>query len=212
MRKYFRKIFYNSFRLSFIRTFLCHIFYIQINNKGFSSHLDLTNESPYPAPMHFMKLVCDEGGLFWSVINIIGVLKLYEEGYYVGAKVDFGSDHRYGIYHEPLRGSNWWNYYFEPIHVGDESLDLMFSTIHGNSKTSFGNLTEFHTCRKQCHELIKKYIHVRPHIQKKIDIFAAHNFKKHFIIGLHYRGTDKFNEAPQGCLRYGFGQVIKTDQ
>lgn len=198
MRTYYINKFCSSFKKWLLVIFLS-IFLIQINNKSFSSHLDLANERPYPAPKHFIKLVCDEGGLFWSMINVIGVLKLYEEGYYVGVKVDFGSDQRYGIYHDPLRGSNWWNYYFEPIHVGDESLGPLFCTIHGNSKTSFGNLTEFHTCRQQCHELIKKYIHIRPHIQKKIDDFTAHNFKEHFIIGVHYRGTDKSNEAPRAA-------------
>ena len=174
----------------------CVLLFMQIGSGACSNQFDLANEKPYPSPQHFVKLVCDEAGLFWSMLNIIGALRLYEEGYYAGVKVDFGSDHRYGLYYDPARGSNWWNYYFEPIHVGNPADGPLFCTIHGDSERSYGNLTEFHTYRDQCHQIIKKYIHVKPHIKKKIKAFAARNFKVRVVVGVHYRGTDKYTEVP----------------
>ena len=45
--------------------------------------------------------------------------------------------------------------------------------------------------------IIDKYIHPKQHIINKIDHFVENNFKSLFIIGVHYRGTDKQHEAPR---------------
>ena len=37
---------------------------------------------------------------------------------------------------------------------------------------------------------MKKYVHVKPHIQKVVDNFVNENFNNKNIIGCHVRGTD----------------------
>ncbi len=49
--------------------------------------------------------------------------------------------------------------------------------------------------------LLKKHIKVKEHILEEVENFAAENFQDHFIIGVHYRGTDKSTEAPRVTYR-----------
>ena len=49
--------------------------------------------------------------------------------------------------------------------------------------------------RERGNELIQKYIVLKPHIKKKIDDFYEAYFRDTYIIGIHYRGTDKCLEA-----------------
>lgn len=44
--------------------------------------------------------------------------------------------------------------------------------------------------------LVKKYISIKPEILKEIDEFCSKNFNSKKVAGLHYRGTDKHEEAP----------------
>ena len=50
--------------------------------------------------------------------------------------------------------------------------------------------------REREYELIQKYIHIRSHIAQQIDDFCKEYFGGNFVVGVHYRGTDKLEADP----------------
>lgn len=126
------------------------------------------------------------GALFHAVL---GALDGFEEGKYAGLKVEFKS----GVYFDPAVGSNWWEYFFEPINLGNEQAPLYYSTCEDVCNLVPKGLE---ICRNRAYELIKKYIHLKPKLQRKVDAFASKRFKNNLIIAVHHRGTDKKLEAP----------------
>ncbi len=63
-------------------------------------------------------------------------------------------------------------------------------------KIVFAYESQFEMPPKRAHELIQKYIHVRPHIMQQIDAFWRQHCAGYFVIGVHYRGTDKLEADP----------------
>lgn len=133
-------------------------------------------------------------GMFGVFCTVIGLLDHFETTSCAGIKVDFGSR---GCYYEAEKGLNWWNYYFDPIYLGSKEgakkiiLQDIFSISLG-----FKPIYELTVVRS--HELIRKYIHVKKPIKKKVSAFIKRYFKDNFVIGIHYRGTDKMiQEAPR---------------
>lgn len=137
-------------------------------------------------------------GMFAASNLVLGNLYLYESGYYAGKisgfKADFGE---HGNYYDPERGPNWWEYYYEPVVIGSPE----------NAKVRFSNAGENHPAwdarhtltRAQAHALISKYIKVKSHILEKVHQFVQEQFKDYFVVGIHYRGTDKVrhDKAPR---------------
>jgi hypothetical protein len=129
-------------------------------------------------------------GLGAEFSAVLGSLNLYETGNYAGLKIDFNS----GLYLDPnLSGSNWWEYFFEPIVLGDENhlnkhqFDL--------SETCVLSGVGYTMSRARNFELIQKYIHVKPEIQQQVDNYYQDNFDGCYMIGVHHRGTDKAMEV-----------------
>ncbi len=132
-------------------------------------------------------------GFFSAFHSVLGALDFYDtlqndDGFIV----DFEDQ---GLYYDPSRGPNWWNYYFEPIEIKANHNEV--KKFPNYKKINFSFFGQFGLSRTRSHELIKKYIHLKPHIQKKLDTFLLENFFNNQIIGIHYRGTDKQEEAPQ---------------
>lgn len=128
-------------------------------------------------------------GMFAVFASVLGSLHLYETGHYAGLKIYFDN----GVYLDPKRGPNWWEYYFEPINLGDTTaMPYAFSWQEVVTLTGAG----FKLPRRSASLLIQKYIHVKPHIQREVNTFVNKYFKNHFVIGVHHRGTDKAVEAP----------------
>lgn len=142
----------------------------------------------------FVVLTTHPVGMFSSFLSVLGALALYDDGYYAGIHVAFGKQ---GFYYEPEIGQNWWRYYFEPIYLGDDQTSVPFTTINGAPDHNFADTVEFTLKRKYVHELITRYIRIKPHIQQRVDEFVASRFGNSFVIGVHYRGTDKKCEAPR---------------
>lgn len=131
-------------------------------------------------------------GMFSVFNTVIGALDYYDRGNISGLRIDFETN---GWYYDPIRGNNWWNYYFEPIALGDYTSkeEQLFPTYQ---KIDFAYKAQFEMPRERAHELIEKYIHVLPHIATSVDEFCKHYFGDDFIIGVHYRGTDKLEVDP----------------
>ena len=131
---------------------------------------------------------------FFSVFNsVLGSLHFYELEQWQGLEVDFQDR---GLYYDKKYGPNWWSYYFEPLGLTKNSCDecKKFPTY---KKIIFALVSQFEITREEGKRLIDQYIRIKPNIQEKINIFMhEHDFKNFYMIGIHYRGTDKVNEAP----------------
>jgi len=128
-------------------------------------------------------------GMFAEFASVLGALDTYEKGQFAGLWINFTS----GPYLDPERGPNWWEYFFEPIHFGDsDAPHYIFPLNETLEQTGIG----FHMPRQRAYELIQKYIHVKKPIQEKVKSFKKKNFKGNYVIGVHYRGTDKILEMP----------------
>lgn len=130
---------------------------------------------------------------FFSVFNmVLGALDFYDNSSDMtkGLTVDFKTT---GFFYDSTLGENWWDYYFEPIKfVAHDTQEIEFKEY---KKIIFSFLAQMKLSRARSHELITKYIKIKPHIQKKVDSFIQENFKGNTVIGIHYRGTDKKIEA-----------------
>lgn len=149
----------------------------------FSAH---ANEKEY------VVLNCrSSAGMFSIFCDVLSLVKHYEKGLYNGIEVDFEAQ---GLYYSYAHGLNWWEYYCEPIKYGEK-----VNAIHvmGDCPGSPAFDIERHTSRQEAFSLIQTYIHFKPAIMQEIDRFEQENFCGNFVIGVHYRGTDKIEEAPR---------------
>ncbi|MBA3721520.1 MAG: hypothetical protein H0W88_03870 [Parachlamydiaceae bacterium] len=171
--------------LDYIKTSLFwYLFFIGINLSQLHSEV-----IPPKGSFLVTTVLTKQSGMFALFNSVLGSLNLYQSGNYSGLKIDLND----GFYLDPSRGPNWWEYYFEPINLGNKAAPhYVFSINEILSITSVGAQLD----RKNAFALIQKYVHIKPHIQKEIDSYVAKNFKHHYLIGVHHRGTDKFLEVP----------------
>ena len=140
-------------------------------------------------------------GLSAHLCSVIGLLHNYEAHQIAGFKVAFDKN---GLYYDVTKGPNWWEYYFEPIALGNYLAPKRVTSPH-----DLGHFGVLALCRlpiARCNQLINKYIKFKPHITKKVNDFFRQNLQNTFIIGVHYRGTDKKFEAK----RIDYAQVYAT--
>ena len=112
-----------------------------------------------------------------------------------------------GYYHNKSKGDNWWTHYFEPIDFSESNEDIIkFGESHGyteikrlplensNRPYLYTNHTFQSILRKTSIDFHKCYDYIKPnkHIQSIIDAFVNKNFNGKYVVGVHYRGTDKF--------------------
>lgn len=141
----------------------------------------------------FIVLDSRDAGLFSIYFDVIALVQSYEQGIFQGVQVDFKKT---GPYYDEHYGESWWDYYFEPICLGDTDGARVVHKL-GDCLYIDPCVVEFRNTREQNHALINKYIKIKPHIQGKIDEFIHANFQEdEFIIGVHYRGTNK-GEVPR---------------
>lgn len=127
-----------------------------------------------------------DAGMFAAFSTVLGGLHAFDKGKYAGFNVNFCN----GRYSDPSMGCNWWEYYFDPINIGEKDEKHIFTFSESLNLVHSSYLIT----RNRAFELINKYIYVKAHIQKKVNAFWESNFKDHFVIGIHHRGTDKETE------------------
>lgn len=143
-------------------------------------------------------------GFFSNFLMVLGALGAIEQ---TGdaIKVDYG---KRGYYYDAKRGPNWWEYYFEPLIVGQfNAAEARVLVI--NQLAAWANNMILYKTRPYMHEIYKKHIRIKPHVQKKVSDFIQNNFKKKFIIGCHYRGTDKSIEVQRVAYEVVFKEIAK---
>jgi len=131
-------------------------------------------------------------GMFSVFTYVTGVLYEYESNDYAGIHVDFEER---GCYYTPEYGPNWWEYYCRPICLGT-SEGAETKRYSGYDYAMFTRFVERDLSREQVHSLIEKYIHIRDEILEKVDEFIQNYFNDSYVIGVHYRGTDKGDDSP----------------
>lgn len=146
-------------------------------------------------------------GMFAAANQVLGQLHLFETGQLPnvsGLTIDF---EKYGLYYDPSYGPNWWNYYFEPICLGQvENVQKVYPTKEQYSEAW---IQRRGLSRERAAEIVRKYIHIKSHIRQKIDAFIDCFFLDHYVIGIHYRGTDKSKEAPRVAYETVFEEIEK---
>ncbi|MCI5051622.1 MAG: Gfo/Idh/MocA family oxidoreductase [Simkaniaceae bacterium] len=124
-------------------------------------------------------------GVFGAFTEVLGLVKHYDSGLCRGVEVDFAEK---GKYYDNDYGPNWWNYYCENIKIGEKTQVIHFDHEPPGVTPWY---TEKYTTRPQAHRLINKYIHFKPHLKQKVAKLQEELFENKYVIGVHYRGTDK---------------------
>ena len=106
-------------------------------------------------------------------------------------RVDFAAR---GLYYDAAFGANWWQYYFEPIDIGcrEDAVTSVVSPLRSDLLSNRGERLS----RKRGFEIIDRYIRPKPHLGDEVESYVRKHFQDAFVVGIHYRGTDKHEEAP----------------
>jgi hypothetical protein len=144
-----------------------------------------------------------QAGFFSHFLIILGALDLYENHIISGVEVSFG----HGLYLDLSHGSNWWEYYFEPIKIGkfDGEINRMENMSPWGALADRGESLD----RKHAHGLIEKYIKIKPWINDIISNYIRDHGP--IDIGIHYRGTDKIRESPRSPYEKSIEEIDKLN-
>lgn len=155
-----------------------------------------------PAMAESIKLesVPYDPGMFSVFNTVAGLLYKFDNLAISGFHVDLGTT---GRYYDPEKGPNWWEYFCEPIKVGDMN---EYRVAPSGMCSNMAVLTDYKLSRHKVHALIVKYVHFKKPILDEVGDFTNQNFKNWHVIGIHYRGTDKYTEAP----RVAYQSALKT--
>ena len=143
-------------------------------------------------------LDCADGaeasGLFSEVAAVVGGLAHYEArpGLYAGLRVDF-QDH--GLYYDPAAGANWWEYYFEPVAISStrEAIERIVPTWQHDD---FAEYVELDMRRDIAADILKRHVRIKESMRAQVDRWWVEQAGGASVIGIHYRGTDKWEGAP----------------
>ncbi len=131
-----------------------------------------------------------EYGMGSVLLFVFNLLCQYDLGYIQGVKLDFGKS---GLYYDPLKGENWWEYYFEPLDLGTTKGAKIWHARHDKHIPNHCKKTK--RLKTKTARAVKKYVHLKAEIQGEVDSFVAENYSGAIVLGVHYRGTDKRTEA-----------------
>jgi L-rhamnose mutarotase len=166
---------------------------------GISAH---AQKLPFaPEKLHvILPSPSEDSGMFSVFLVVLGLLDSYEKDSCAGISINFQDK---GLYFDSAKGLNWWNSFFLPIHLGESARVRTAShrMIHRYHKKGM------QMSRQKGRDLIEKYIQIRPEIVAKIADFLHKNFTADFMIGVHYRGTDKKREAPRVSYETVFASI-----
>ncbi len=121
---------------------------------------------------------------------VLGVLDQYENNIYRGVKVDFGYE---GEYYSRYKGSNWWEYFFKKLDLGDTTGE--YRRIPNFEKVIL-SYSVFEQSTERVHELIQKYIEVQPEILAKVAGYQEEILNDAFVIGIYYVNSDSCVYTP----------------
>jgi hypothetical protein len=135
-----------------------------------------------------------EMGFFAHFCAILGLLEHSEKTGKDSAGVRVNFEDR-GLYYDPAYGANSWEYHFQAIDMGRESMAIERTLDFDQLRWCALRGERMQPAR--AFELINRYVQVKAHIRQKVDTFVRAHFDGFHVIGVHYRGTDKWTEAPR---------------
>lgn len=133
-------------------------------------------------------------GFYAHFCAVLGLLEHSEKIGKDSAGVRINFEDR-GLYYDPACGPNSWEYYFQPVDIRREPVAMERTLDFAQLRWCALRGERMQPAR--AFELIERYVRVKPHIQHKIDAFVGAHFAGFRVIGVHYRGTDKWTEAPR---------------
>lgn len=134
----------------------------------------------------------DKPGFFSAFNSIIAALDFCEQ-HNAPLGVDFQKE---GWYYDTQKGPNWWSYYFDQPRIALHMPIQEVRKFKAWQKIICALQGQYEIGCIRAHELIKRYIRIKKPIQNKIDAFYLKHMDGFYMIGVHYRGTDKTREAP----------------
>ncbi|MBY0497761.1 MAG: hypothetical protein K2Y23_26430 [Cyanobacteria bacterium] len=149
-----------------------------------------------PLPARTLTLDCaggnDASGLFSEAAAVIGCLEHYlrHPSLYAGMRVDF---HTHGLYYDCARGPNWWEYYFEPIALGECRAAAL--AVPDWQHDAFAERVELAMPRRTAAGLVRRHMRPAAVIRQRVDAVWRSIADGTTVIGVHYRGTDKWEGA-----------------
>jgi len=125
----------------------------------------------------------EDAGLFSMFSDVLALVDSYDRGLFQGIEVNFGDE---GLYWVKNYGPNWWSYYCEPICLGEKK------NVCKGEYSQLPNMVSryYYKDRREAYQLIQKYFRFRPYLMQEVEEFVSTQFSGHYVIGVHYRGTD----------------------
>lgn len=163
------------------------LFFIFLSAAGFSKtakHLYLTSPG-----------YIGGAGLFHNLNIVLGCLHLLDSHKELSLTIDFGSE---GLYFDPNHGDNWWSYYFEKSFFPSKHLSKLkpqIKLLSDLEKAELGNGAHFYMDRVRAHQLLCSYIEIKKEILEEVEKFFSDKLMGSYVIGVHYRGSDKWLES-----------------
>lgn len=135
----------------------------------------------------------DASGLFSEVAAVVGCLAHYEArpALYAGLHVDFRN---HGLYYDATAGPNWWEYYFEPIAIA-ASRDAVRRVVPTWQHDDFAETVEGAMPRETAADVLARHVRIKESVRKQVETFWGEQADGAHVIGVHYRGTDKWEGA-----------------
>lgn len=130
----------------------------------------------------------NKNGMFDTMDYVVGNLAEYKKIKYNGFFVDFKNR---GLYYDPKYGENSWEYYFDPIQLGKKKGRPYAEIENWNVAVEIVKKLS----RKQIKEILNQFVHVKDEVMQEITAFEKEYFTD-YVIGVHFRGTDKFKTLP----------------
>lgn len=146
----------------------------------------------------YLRLDCPDGdeasGLFSEAAAVVGCLAHYENHplVYSGMCVDFGE---HGLYYEAAKGRNWWTYYFEPVSLGS-GIGARMRVPSLWEHDAFAETVELRMPRATAAGIVARHLRPTPSLLDRLDGYWRERVGSARVLGVHYRGTDKWEGAP----------------
>jgi hypothetical protein len=104
-----------------------------------------------------------------------------------------------GRYRDPNRGYNWLDYYFDVVRplTSEEVARRVRYTKKLGAFRELGQPMPHRMSLEESARIFRKYLKPKPHIIALVDDFWKHIEVKGSVVGIHFRGSDKREEAPR---------------
>ncbi len=95
------------------------------------------------------------------------------------------------------RGDDWFAYFFDNLQLSEDQKQrinenkVAISKIRTIQELGLPENYDIKLNLENAPKLVRKYIGIKKHILDEVDIFCENNFTNKFVLGIHFRGTDK---------------------